>query len=581
MKKITFNLFSVIAVLFTASVNAQCLEAGNGLYPDATYTPATCNGITVNSITTLGYAGEYSNVNVVAGETYTFSSSIATDYITISSDDGVTATVSGTSPLTWVADIDGVVRFYTHADEICTENQTFRARRIVCGIAPCTLPEITFTKVSNCPEATFNVTADVTSMGSAAAITITDNQAGSTPQVANGTGLLTFGPYDNGVTVSLTAVNDDSDVCTVTSANFAQAACPPANDDFANAIAIACGNTLTGSTAAATLDQNDAPDGFGADMDAPNVWFSYTGSGAAESITLNLCGSAYDTSVLIYTGSPGSFALIGGNDDDATCGAFPLNTRSRTSFTSDGTSTYYIAVEGYNATSLGDFTMEVTCSEVNPPAVENQSCDTALALEIDNTDVQSDNSFGTINSVQPSCDTFGSIQDVWFSFVAPTEGTVDVTVTNGFMTSANFNVYSGDCGALEAVTGACNANLTTATTESLTGLVAGNVYRVQVWSNAAEQGTFTLRLANPSLSNSTFDSGTFETYPNPVTDVLHLNYDKDISNVEVFNMVGQQVFTKSSTAHISQIDLSTLAKGVYMVKINADNLVKTVKILKQ
>lgn len=580
MKKITNYLFFAMAI-FAASVSAQCLEAGNGLYPTATYTPATCNGIAVNTITALAYAGEYSNVNVVAGETYTFSSSIETDYITISSDDGVTAAAFGASPLTWVADVDGVVRFYTHADDVCTENQTFRARRIVCGIAPCTLPVITFAKVSNCPEATFSVTADVTSMGSAAAITITDNQVGSTPQIASGTGLLTFGPYANGLSVSLTAVNDDSDVCTVTSATFVQAACPPANDNLADAVAISCGNNYTGSTAAATLDQDDAPDGFGADMDSPNVWFTYTGSGTAESVTLNLCGSAYDTSVLIYTGSSGAFTLIAGNDDDATCGPFPSNTRSRTTFTSDGTTTYYIAIEGYNAASVGDFTMDVTCSEVNPPAVENQSCDTALALEIDNTDVQSDNSFGTINPEQPSCDTFGSIQDVWFSFIAPAEGTVDVTVTNGFMTSANFNVYSGDCGALVAVAGACNANLTTATTESLTGLTAGSIYRVQVWSNAAEQGTFSLRLANPSLSNSSFDNQTFNAYPNPVIDVMHLSYDKNISTVEVFDILGQQVFSKLSNTHISEVDLSALSKGVYMVKINADKLVKTVKILKQ
>lgn len=581
MKKITFNVLFVFAALLTASVNAQCLSASEGLYPAATYTPATCNGIAVNSITTAGYAGEYSNVNVVSGETYTFLSSLATDYLTISSDDGVTAAAYGVTPVTWVADVTGVVRFYTHADDACGENQTFRARRIVCGIPPCEMPAITFAKVSNCPDATFSVTADVTSMGSAAAITVTDNQAGSTPQVANGLGLLTFGPYDNGLSVSLTAVNDDSAVCTMTSATFTQAACPPDNDNLANAIAISCGNNYTGNTSAATLDEDNAPDGFGADMDAPNVWYTYTGSGNAETVTLNLCGSSYDTSVLIYTGSSGALTLVGGNDDDATCGAAPANTRSRATFTSDGTTTYLIAIEGWNAASTGAFTMDVTCAPVTPPAVENQSCDTALALEIDNSDVLSDNSFGTINPVQPSCDTFGSIQDVWFSFIAPAEGTVDVNVSNGTMTSSNFNVYSGDCGALVAVTGACNSNLTTATTESLTGLTPGNVYHVQVWSNGAEQGTFTLRLSNPSLANDTFQSAAFDMYPNPVVDVLNIAYNKNISSVEVYNLLGQQVFAKTSDTTISQVDLSHLSKGAYMVKISADHQVKTVKIIKQ
>jgi hypothetical protein len=103
--------------------------------------------------------------------------------------------------------------------------------------------------------------------------------------------------------------------------------------------------------------------------------------------------------------------------------------------------------------------MDVTCEGVTPPAVANQTCDTALAVNIDNSDVLSDNSFGDVSPAQPSCDLFGSIQDVWFSFVAPAEGTVDCAVSNGTMTSLNFNVYSGVCGALVAVTNTCNANL--------------------------------------------------------------------------------------------------------------------------
>ncbi len=580
MKKITLSLFFVFAFLSSLVGTAQCLQATSGLYPEQTYTPTTCNGITVNSITTLGYAGEFSNVNVVNGETYVFESSIATDFITISSDDGATAAISGLTPLTWVADLDGVVRFYTHTDDLCGESQTFRQRRLKCGIALCTLPTIAFAKVSNCPDATFNVTADITALGSASSITVTDNQVGSTPQVATGTGLLTFGPYNNGLSVTLTAVNDDSAVCTTTSAAFVQAACPPANDNLANAIAISCGNNYADNTSAATLDENDAPDGFGADMDAPNVWYTYTGAGAAETVTLNLCNSTYDSSVLVYTGTSGNLTLIAGNDDDNTCGAL-LTTRSRVSFTSDGLTTYYVAVEGYNVGSVGAFSMDVTCAAVTPPASLNQTCGTSQPLEVDNSDYGSDNSFGDVSAAQPSCDLFGSIQDVWFSFVAPVEGTVDVTVSNGTMTSSNFTVYSGDCSGLIDVANTCNANLTTGATENLTGLIAGEVYHIQVWSNAAEQGTFSLRLSNPSLAVGSFDKSDFNTYPNPVIDVLNIAYSKNITGVEVYNLLGQQVFSQKSDANISQVDLSHLAKGAYMVKMTSENLVNTKKIIKQ
>jgi enolase len=41
-----------------------------------------------------------------------------------------------------------------------------------------------------------------------------------------------------------------------------------------------------------------------------------------------------------------------------------------------------------------------------------------LAINVDGSETNSDNSFGDSSSSQPSCDQFGNIQDVWFSFVA-------------------------------------------------------------------------------------------------------------------------------------------------------------------
>jgi hypothetical protein len=45
--------------------------------------------------------------------------------------------------------------------------------------------------------------------------------------------------------------------------------------------------------------------------------------------------------------------------------------------------------------------------------------------------------------------------------------------------------------------------------------------------------------------------------------------------------LGQEVFSKTATTNISQIDLSNLSKGAYMVKVASEDLVKTIKIVKQ
>ena len=104
------------------------------LYPALTFTPAICDGTTPNSIALNCYANEYANVNVVSGDTYRFVSSIATDFITISSDAGATAVAYGTTPLTWTATVTGAIRFYTHVNDQCIGEAVNREKSVVCGI---------------------------------------------------------------------------------------------------------------------------------------------------------------------------------------------------------------------------------------------------------------------------------------------------------------------------------------------------------------------------------------------------------------------------------------------------------------
>lgn len=621
MKKTT--LLFVVFCLFGIGY-AQCLTAPNGQWPGATFVPnsGNCDGILVQTITTAGYAGEYSKVTVVSGQTYTFSSSIATDIVTISVDNGATAATFGTGSVTWVATISGDIRFYTHL-AACGDNTNFRDRRLVCGIPSTDTPDyvnIQFPATTSTPLGGPDVTiyAQVYEAGlTDVAPNITGQAPGITAWIGYSTTNTNPNTWTNWVPATWNAGhvsnNDEYQIglgatlpagtyyyasrfrlnngpavyggvnniwnATTAPSGVLTVVSPVTNDLFANAIAVTCGNVYTGNTTQAALDEDNAPDGFGADMDARNVWYKFTGTGAAQTVTLNLCGSAYDTSVLVYTGTSGNLTLIAANDDDNTCVSNTLN--SKVNFTSDGTTTYYIAIEGYDPGSYGAYTMNVTCTAVNPPAVANQDCGTSLLVAVNGIDVNSDNSYGTVSSTQPTCDTFGSIQDVWFRFVAPASGLTDCLVTNGTMTSANFNIYSGTCAALTALPGTCNSNLTAATTESLTGLIAGETYYVQVWSNSSEQGTFTLRLTDPGLGTSIFENADFIVYPNPVKEVLNLSYVQIIDKIQVLNLIGQEVIAQNITSTEGSVDFSNLTAGVYLVKITSNGKVKTVRVIKE
>ena len=75
---------------------------------------------------------------------------------------------------------------------------------------------------------TFDVEVDISDMGDAASITITDN-LGSPAQVATGTGIITFGPYPANVNVIMTAANTDDANCIVDSNALTFICAPPPN----------------------------------------------------------------------------------------------------------------------------------------------------------------------------------------------------------------------------------------------------------------------------------------------------------------------------------------------------------------
>jgi gliding motility-associated-like protein len=96
---------------------------------------------------------------------------------------------------------------------------------ITVSCATCTNPLVSFQLVDDCVNAPqFFVEADVTDLGSATDLDITDNQ-GSPAQTVSAAGVVSFGPYPNGTIVELTVVNNQDVNCQVVSEEFTQDVC--------------------------------------------------------------------------------------------------------------------------------------------------------------------------------------------------------------------------------------------------------------------------------------------------------------------------------------------------------------------
>jgi hypothetical protein len=85
--------------------------------------------------------------------------------------------------------------------------------------------------------------------------------------------------------------------------------------------------------------------------------------------------------------------------------------------------------------------------------------------------------------------------------------------------------------------------------------------------------------ANLNLNN--YDSENFKSYPNPVEDVLYLSYDKRITKLSVFNMLGQEVLGLKTNLSNTAINMANLAAGMYTVKIMSNNEEKRIRVIKE
>lgn len=84
-----------------------------------------------------------------------------------------------------------------------------------------------------------------------------------------------------------------------------------------------------------------------------------------------------------------------------------------------------------------------------------------------------------------------------------------------------------------------------------------------------------------NLAVADFDIAGLLYYPNPAQNVLTIEAKEIISEVDIYNVLGQTFARQNVNANRTILDLSAFATGTYFLKINAGGKIKTVKILKE
>lgn len=136
-----------------------------------------------------------------------------------------------------------------------------------------------------------------------------------------------------------------------------------------------------------------------------------------------------------------------------------------------------------------------------------------------------------------------------------TDGSIDVTVTGGS------SPYTFDWS---------NAS----TGEDLSGIAPG-VYTVEVTddNNCSASATFTVSF---SVGVDEELVANLNLYPNPASNVLNIQAGSaTVRSVEVFNMVGQTVYSQQFNTSSAQIDVTSFSTGMYMIRLDIDGKVVT------
>jgi hypothetical protein len=110
-----------------------------------------------------------------------------------------------------------------------------------------------------------------------------------------------------------------------------------------------------------------------------------------------------------------------------------------------------------------------------------------------------------------------------------------------------------------------------------TGLGGVNIYSISA-NNEVYFDDYVYSDSN--VGTQDFAATGFQAYPNPVNNVLNLQANEAISNVAIFNVLGQEVYRADINAMTSQVDMSQMASGAYFVKVNINGTEGTVKVIK-
>lgn len=624
-----------------ATVVSGCTGALYGQEPATTFTPA-CSGSPEN-ISTSMWAGQYSNINILPNKTYTFSSSVATDFITVRDEITSVAYASGTTPLVWSSGGNTTeLKVFVHTNTSCGSQNVNRTFRITCqnAVASCSAPS-------------------ALSIGSLTSTTANVSWVAANPAPSNG-----YQYYYSTNNTAPTAATTPSGNTTAVSLNLTGLT---ANTTYYIWVRSNCGATqgnwvfgnnftTVGSGSGCTTaiyglypTDNYVPTCFG-NNDELIVSDAYAGEYSNISINSNTQYTFKSSVTSDYITITNADATI-----TYTAGTTPLVWLSGNN---SGTIRYYFHANSACASQNSNRARYIACqaaASCNPPTVSavtgitsssatlnwsssptpsngfqyyystNSTAPNASTAPSGNTTANSFNLTGLNQSttyyfwIRSNCGTsqsswvsgssFTTLQQVftgctdaiWPQFPAvaytPTcNGTTETIVTNAYcseyaviniLPNKQYTFASSVATDFITISDESATLVRASGTTPVTWLSGSNTGAIRYYfhtdsscgSNAEDRTKFIT--CNTALSHEIFNDSNLKAYPNPTADWLYLTNNETIDLVILYNMIGQAVKQQSIQSKTGQMDMTSLSAGTYFAKVISGENFKTLKVIKE
>ena len=198
--------------------------------------------------------------------------------------------------------------FQTDSSISCTSSSTYAGGidwTVAC--ATCTNPTAEYSVIDDCANGDqFLIDVNITSMGDAGSLSISDNYSSITEQTSSA-GIVQMGPYPFSTDIIITVSNDQDVNCEINSNPIQLFACPPENDNCSGAIEAvvnadqSCNYSTQGTLSGASYSGNES--NCLSDMD-DDVWFSFSALSEVQSISIqNISGSTGNLGHALYVGT--------------------------------------------------------------------------------------------------------------------------------------------------------------------------------------------------------------------------------------------------------------------------------------